>query len=69
MPRYWITFDVKQSLEGIIEVEADSLEAAKKGFDEGAYDKERLDAKLDLIDSEDRISRIRGVVVMRGDHT
>lgn len=58
MPKFKILFTVKQEYEGTIEVEAEDAETARRAFDEGEYDDDRLEADLDLIDSKDTIETI-----------
>jgi hypothetical protein len=60
MAKFVICFQVEQLLGGMIEVEAESREAACAGFYCGDYDDARFNAKLDLEDSEDAIVAING---------
>ena len=59
MPKFLISFRVEQLLSGNIEVEAESVEAAREAFERGDVDEQRLAADLDLEDSEDSITDIR----------
>lgn len=61
MAKFLICFRVEQTLEGSIEVEAASPQEAKAAFERGDHDDARLDAKLDLIESEDSIAEIQSV--------
>jgi hypothetical protein len=58
MPKFLIYFVVEQLLNGEIEVEAVSREAARDAFYRGDYDEARLATKLDLDESEDDVVAI-----------
>jgi hypothetical protein len=59
MPKFLISFRVEQLLSGSIEVEAESAQAARKAFNRGDFDEQRLAADLDREDSEDSITAIQ----------
>lgn len=58
MPRYRIRFRVDQVLAGSIVVIANNETEARKDFNLGVYDDDRLEAKLDLDQSHDTITEI-----------
>lgn len=59
MKRFLICFRVEQTFNASIEVEAASAEDARNSFYDGAYEAPRFAAELDLVESEDTITRIR----------
>ena len=59
MARFLIFFQVEHLLNGSIEIEAVSREAASDAFYRGDYDDARLGVKLQLEDREDCIVAIQ----------
>ena len=59
MKRFLICFRVEQTFNASIEVEAPSAEDARNSFYGGACEAPRFAAELDLVESEDTITRIR----------
>ena len=63
MPKFLVCFRVEQTLSGSIEVEAESAEEARKKFENcdpgDDVDDARLEAKLEIEDSEDSVTEIQ----------
>jgi hypothetical protein len=59
VPRFEIYFQVEQLMNGVIEVDADSFEAATTAFYQGDYDEACSSARLDTVDREGSIITIR----------